>query len=149
MPQLKASFACALLTALCAAPAWAGCMIQTTAAAFPAYSALSASNDLGSGSLSLHCDSADSVLVALTAGDGGSFNPRTMASSTGSTSLNYNLYSDSARMNIWGDGTSYPAVTILFGQGAPVATPVYAQIFARQDVAPGKYTDTVVVNYSF
>lgn len=146
---MRASIAFALLSFLCTAKAWAGCNINTTAVSFPAYSALSAGNDLGSGSLALSCDGPDTVVIALTAGGGGSFNPRAMTLAGGSSKLNYNLYSDSARTSIWGDGTTYPVVTIVYGNAPPPAIPVYAQIFAGQDVAPGKYMDTITVNYSF
>ncbi|WP_407809904.1 spore coat protein U domain-containing protein, partial [Staphylococcus aureus] len=62
--------------------------------------------------------------------------------------LNYNLYTDNARTIVWGDGTggtskvSTPLNGLL---SFSVSVPVYGRIPARQWVAAGPYSDSVVV----
>ncbi len=65
------------------------------------------------------------------------FTTRKMAA--GKSRLNYNLYTTSARSNVWGDGTG-GSWTVT---GSKLT--VYASIPGRQVVSPGNYSDTVVV----
>ena len=71
------------------------------------------------------------------------YNPRTMLS--GANTLNYNLYFNAARTNIWGDGT---AGTVVWARNVNRNTnynrTVFGRIPAGQDAAAGAYTDTIV-----
>jgi spore coat protein U-like protein len=68
----------------------------------------------------------------------------------GSQRLNYNLYLDTTRAIIWGDGTGNTQVYVNSSTpGSLVTVTIYGHIPARQDVSAGVYTSTVtaVVNF--
>lgn len=85
-----------------------------------------------------------------------SFNPRQMAS--GAYRLNYNLYADSARGTIWGDGTggtsTVPGTVQLPALGIIVTrymdNTVYGRIPGSQTtVHAGSYIDTITVTVTY
>ena len=90
--------------------------------------------------------------VIIGAGISGNQLARTL-SAGGSGVLNYNLYRDAARTQIWGDGTP-PTVIVTgsrTGRGRPTfyIYPVYARIFANQAPDPGIYGDNLLVTVLF
>ena len=124
------------------------CTIATGGVAFGVYDVFSASPVDSAGSVTYQCTLGASIVVQLGTGSAGAFNPRTMRRS--GEPLNYNLYRDAARTQVWGNGTSGTSthtdfVTILF----PVVVPVYARIFAGQNVTVGSYSDSVVATIVF
>lgn len=76
---------------------------------------------------------------------------RTLVS--GADILNYNLYRDAARTQIWGDGT--PPTFVVTGSRASVGRPtinvhsLYGRIFAAQNPNPGTYADNMLVTVIF
>jgi spore coat protein U-like protein len=81
----------------------------------------------------------------------GSNAPRQMAS--GANRMNYNLYRDSGRSQVWGQsaGVDTSGVTIIGipNNGAKSGTIViYGRIPAQQNVAAGAYSDTVQLTIS-
>jgi spore coat protein U-like protein len=103
------------------------------------------------GSFTYTCSSARArpVEIWLSTGNGGSFNPRAM--SKGADTLAYNLYSDSTRSTIWGDGTGgFASVnSVPTGSAHGASLTVYGRIGAGQWVAPGAYSDTITVTLNF
>jgi spore coat protein U-like protein len=147
-----------LLLALCI-PAHAAvtCSVTTNSVAFGAFPAPNPSNVDSIGSISVTCsgdpNSGASPAVTLSQGNGGAFNPRTMAN--GTYNLNYNLYSDSTYTTIWGDGTSGTGTvsgTInawpTGGNGSTNFT-VYGRIPANQNLVPGTYNDVITVTVTY
>ena len=67
--------------------------------------------------------------------------------------INYNLFRDAARTQIWGDGT--PPTFVVSGvrtsQGRPTLYnyPVYGRLYANQSPNPGVYGDSLVVTVLF
>lgn len=130
------------------------CNMSTTGIAFGVYDPLSGSNLDSSGTLRLTCTrglldaSTVSYRITLSAGNSASTTERILMSS-GNT-LMYNLYSDSARTNVWGNDVNAPSGTItygllgtiLFGTASRDLT-VYGRVFANQLVAAGAYGDTL------
>jgi spore coat protein U-like protein len=96
----------------------------------------------GSSPLSLNCPSGQGYQVLLNQGQssGGSETVRQMTS--GGTTLNYGLYQNASRTNNFGNssGTGYYPGN---GTGATQSIPIYPQLAAGQNVAPGTYTDIV------
>ncbi len=92
-----------------------------------------------------------SYTVDFNAGNSGSYASRQMNNS--GYRLNYNLYTDSALTQIWGNGASGTShvsdgyTLNLFSQSRNYT--VYGQIPALQVVAPGAYTDTLQVTVTF
>ena len=80
---------------------------------------------------------------------------RQMAS--GTTRLRYNLFEDSARSAIWGDGFNSTVVATGgmtvgpgAGNGIRIAThTLYGRIPGLQDVLPGHYADTLVLTLNY
>ncbi len=89
--------------------------------------------------------------ILLSAGTSGSFTTRYMAQ--GASHLNYNLYTNSSRSIVWGDGTGGTS-TVADGYlvGLLLVTrnyPVYGRLAALQNVLPGLYADTIVVTVNY
>jgi spore coat protein U-like protein len=68
-----------------------------------------------------------------------------MRSSEGDFSLDYNLYRDSARTEIWGDGTGSTFIRGGVGTGVPAQFNLYGRIPGRQNVKADIYNDSVIV----
>ena len=71
----------------------------------------------------------------------------------GTEALNYNLYRDAARTQIWGDGNppTYVVSGVRASRGRPTFYdfPVYGRIFANQAPNPGTYNDNLLVTVLF
>ena len=144
-----------LLTAtaaiIAAATAEAACTITTTAVGFGTYNVFTASPDDATGQITYRCTAPRPPLVTIQLDKGGAptFNPRQMRQ--GSEILNYNLYLDSTRTTIWGDGTggsqTYTRSNPPTNQNINVN--VFGRIPAGQDVSAGGYSATVTATIFF
>ena len=156
--SLSRFLAALLLLGLAAAgPAQAGtCTFNTGGVLvnFGAYSAAGSDVD-ATGTVQFTCipDAlALQVLVAYTVsidsgtGNPASFNPRKLK--FGANALNYNLFTDPARLSIFGNGS--PGTAPVSGNCAAVCTTtVYGRVFAGQSGPAGGYADEVVVTLDF
>ncbi len=129
----------------------AACTISTTAVNFGTYNVFAATADDGTGQITFRCTVPRPPVVTIQLDKGGSasFNPRQMRK--GSEILSYNLYLDSTRTTIWGDGTGGSQT---FTQSNPalsqnVNVTVYGRIPASQDVSAGAYSATVTATIFF
>jgi spore coat protein U-like protein len=126
------------------------CTISVTSVAFGSYNVFTTTPQDSTGTITYRCNAAAAnISIALSDGSNGTFSPRTMRN--GTEVLDYNLYQNAARTNIWGDGTGG---TSIYAQVNPqnnqnVSVTVYGRIPAQQDVSAGNYTDTVsaVINF--
>lgn len=122
-----------------------------TALAFGAYDPSATAPTDSTGAFTYSCTSSRSrpVIVALSTGNGGSFNPRQM--SNGVDQLAYNLYSDTQRTVIWGDGTggSQTVSTVPQGSAHGATLTIYGRIGPGLWVTPGAYADTIVVTLNY
>src|SRR6266852_470073 len=86
------------------AEAAASCTISVTGVSFGAYDVFSATALDSTGTITYRCSgSARNISVTLSTGAANSFTPR--ATSSGTDTLTYNLFTDAAHSTIWGDGT--------------------------------------------
>jgi len=144
-----------VLVVACSRPAAAqgagnSCTISTTAVAFGAYDVFNSSPVTSTGTVVFRCGSAvQSISIALSSGQSGSYSPRRLAG--GGETLSYNLYRDAARTVVWGDGSSG---TQAYVNGNPpkntdVTLTIYGEVPASQDVRAGSYGDTLmaIVNW--
>ena len=132
-----------------AARAAISCTIAAVGVSFGTYNVFATSPLDSTGSITYTCVSiknSDRVTIDISRGSGSSFNPRQMFRS--GEALGYNLYMDSARTQIWGDGTS--------GTSHPNFKPlpldtliIYGRITAGQDASAGNYSDTVIATINF
>jgi len=74
-------------------------------------------------------------------------------SAGGGNFLNYNLYRDPARTQIWGDGTppSFVVTGARTSVGRPTINvhPLYGRVFSGQTPNPGSYADNLLVTVLF
>lgn len=101
--------------------------------------------------LTVTCSNTTPYAVSLNAGAnaGGAsnFTARTMKS--GSNTLGYQLYLDSGRTTVWGDGTASSSTKSGTGSGSAQSLTVYGRIPSLAAVVPGTYTDTVTVTITY
>ncbi len=137
-----------------ALPSKAACTVSTTGIAFGVYDPAAAAAKDVTGTITLSCDILSGLggyQITLSQGTSGGYGSRRMRSSTGQ--LAYQLYVDSARTAIWGNGSSntsfITSIVPLALLGGTVDVPVYARIPAKQSVTQGSYTDTIIVTVSY
>jgi spore coat protein U-like protein len=124
------------------------CNVVTTPVNFGYYDLFSITDLNSTGSITVTCNApiqnpAVPVRLDLTAGSSGSFALRRMVSTSGGR-LNYNLYSDAAKTMILGDGTGGSVnLSSVISKTAPWKITIYGRIPARQNVAPGVYSDSL------
>jgi spore coat protein U-like protein len=145
--------ACALALAAPLAAA-ATCSVTATTLAFGTYNPLNGSATDSTSTITVSCTkgaaSTETVnyTIALSTGSG-TYTNRTMSS--GAQTLNYNLYTATARTTVWGNGTS-PTATIAASFSLTTASPtqnrahtVYGRMAAAQNAAAGSYSTTTPV----
>ncbi|HWE25772.1 MAG TPA: spore coat U domain-containing protein, partial [Myxococcales bacterium] len=135
---------CLLLPA--AAPAAPSCTNLTATLTFgPAgYDVFSPADMTQVGSISYKCPPPLAPVVSLSASANGAYRPRQMTS--GSNTLNYDLYFDAAMTVVWGVGADSQSVP---AGGGTSTVPLYGRVFALQDSAVGNYSDTITVTFNF
>ncbi len=145
----------ALLAAGVAIPAHATCALcscTVTAApmSFGAFAPTNNSNLDAVANIDVACTGTTalaSIEIRLNQGQNGTFASRKLRS--GADLLGYNIYSNAARSQIWGDGSgAYASVTVSNGLGLLTwnsSTPAYGRINAAPTASPGAYSDAIVV----
>jgi spore coat protein U-like protein len=119
---------------------------------FAAYDVFSGTPDDAVGSVTYLCTKVGgaSVTIDLSTGGSGTYSPRSMTRA-GVEALDYNLYRDTTRTQIWGNATGG---TFRYGPTVPpnntnVLVNIYGRIPAGQDKSAGIYTDTIVATINF
>ncbi|RDS79325.1 SCPU domain-containing protein [Dyella monticola] len=120
------------------------CSATTTGVSFGTYDPFASAPLDSTGSVSVTCSASTSYIVALSAGQG-SFASRTMSS--GAHLLAYNLYTDTLRTTVWGDGSG--STTTVPGSGTSASYTVYGRVPALQNAYVGAYSDSIIVTVSF
>jgi spore coat protein U-like protein len=114
-------------------------------------STLASNHDAASVGDNITCSFADSYTIAMNVGTGGgTYATRTLAN--GANTLDFNVYSDSARTTIWGDGSGGSAVLTKTSTGGGVADPidVYSRVLGGQTGKPeGTYSSTITATATF
>lgn len=104
--------------------------------------------------LAVTCTKGAPFTLALSAGSGGTLVQRLMT--MGTNQLQYNLYTTAAHQTVWGDGTQGSATVAGVGHGftesGAITETVYGQLpdsAANVNLAPGLYTDTIMVTVAY
>ncbi|MFB9059440.1 MULTISPECIES: Csu type fimbrial protein [Sphingobium] len=125
------------------------CAVSANPLNFGNYDPTSATPLDATTNLSVLCTVGTSFTVGLNAGaaSGATVTARRMVN--GANILNYALYREAARTNIWGNtpGTDMPPATT--APILPTALTVYGRIPAGQNVPAGGYADTVTVTVNY
>jgi len=130
------------------------CTVTTAGISFGNYDPLSQVDNGSTGTIRVFCtlilSLAGSFTIDLSTGSSGSYSQRTLKN--GASSLAYNLFSDSAYGQIWGNGTggstqvsqSFTSLLIV-----DRSFTVYGRIPAGQNVSAGAYADTIIVTVTY
>lgn len=160
-PVFGACLAAAAALACPDAQAAADCAASTIPVAFGAYDPLATAPLDSAGRVTVVCTytaggtSQVSFIASLSPGNSGTYTQRRLRD--GTAFLLYNLYSDTARSLIWGDGrngTTAASGSFTIGPGVgnrrrEANFAVYGRIPAQQDVLPGNYSDSIIVTLTF
>jgi spore coat protein U-like protein len=126
------------------------CTITSTTLAFSDYDPLvvNATTPLdANGSVTVRCTKGTTSTIGLDLGLSASGAIRRM--SGGGDFLQYQLYKEAARTNVWGNsGADLLDPGASPSMAARVVT-VYGRVFAGQDVTSGGYSDTIVATITF
>ena len=124
------------------------CSVSATDLAFGNYNPISGSALDGATSISVTCTNGTSYNVGISAGGGAGATIASRKMTNGANTLNYTLYRDSGRTNVWGDTV---ATDTLLGSGSGAAQPidVYGRIPGGQAAPFGGYTDTVTITVTY
>ena len=145
-----------------AALAAMNCTVSATGVAFGVYDPVLTVPDDTTGTIAVTCvytgpGGADDTnySVALSTGGSQSYLPRRLAA--GAARMNYNLFRDAGRTQVWGNGTGGTSLVtgnIKVGPGAgnnsrTVNHTVFGRIPAQQDPDAGNYADSILVTLTF
>jgi len=124
------------------------CVVSATDLNFGNYASGAGSPLLGTTLVQPTCTPGTTYNIALNGGSAGGtiYGGRQMAS--GANKLNYQLYRDSARANIWGNTIGTDTVQDT-GTGVAKSHTVYGTIPAAQAIPAGNYQDTITVTVTF
>ena len=128
----------------------ANCTVSTSPLSFGNVNPISGSNADASGGITVTCTNGTAWTAAagVGGGTGASFASRKMSS--GGNLLSYNIYTDSGRSTVWGDGTGSTATLGNTGSGVAQSVTVYGRVPSGQGtVPPGSYADTVAVTVTY
>jgi spore coat protein U-like protein len=102
----------------------------------------------GSSMIAVSCTKNAPYYVGLDAGSATGATVTTRKLTSGTQTLNYALYSNSARTTNWGNtiGTDTTTGT---GTGTNQSLTVYGQIPANQSLIPGTYSDTITATITY
>lgn len=132
------------------------CSISASAINFGGYAPQSGTATDATGTTTVTCSAlvlglAVAYEIQLSTGGSGSYAPRYMIS--GANHLNYNIYSNASRTQVWGDttgGTVSVSDNYLLSVSPTVKNyTTYGRIWASQNVAAGSYTDSIVATVIF
>ncbi len=126
----------------------AQCLINSASTLnFGTQGVLSANVDQTS-AIQVQCTNTTPYNIGLDAGTGAGATVTTRKLTGGGATINYSLYSDSARTSVWGNtiGTNTVAST---GTGAAQSFTVYGRIPSQTTPAPATYTDTITVTVTY
>lgn len=124
---------------------WAACTVVVQPVLFGNYDVFNSVDLDSTGLVDVTCDSvADSYSIALSTGMG-SYGQRKMMQ--GIYALNYNLYTNSGRTTVWGDGTA--GTNTVNGSGLFASFSVYGRVTAQQSARVGAHSDNLVLTLTF
>lgn len=128
------------------------CTITAGALAFGTYDTIAGAQVDGSATVTVACTKGASTTVTLgqgqNAGSGSTDAAPIRRMVSGVNFLSYALYSDSTRLQTWGN-TALTGKAYVAASSASTALTVYGRIAASQDVPAGSFSDVVVATITF
>jgi len=157
-----ASLSCLALAACLSTPdarASTTCTVSTAGVNFGLYDPVSPVPNDTAGNVTVSCSNTPppgnatiAYAIALSPGSSGSVAGRRLSS--GNSHMPYNLYTSASYSEVWGDGSAGGALVggalrVTGRRTLSAIHTIHGRIPARQDPAPGSYTDTIVVSLVF
>jgi spore coat protein U-like protein len=127
------------------------CSITGAALDFGTYDPFASGADNNTGFVSVQCNGSINAKLSLSVGNGAgaSYSAGRKMTRAGGATLLYNLYANSARTQVFGDGSRNSVTVDIHGYNN-LDQPIYGRIPALQtSVAPGNYVDIVLVTISY
>jgi spore coat protein U-like protein len=154
-PALKwLAAACFLALPLSAHALLATCTVATTGIVFPAYASPGSTDADSTGDVAVTCSALvaglGSYTISVSTGAGTYANRKL---SSGANFLNYNMFTDTGRTIVWGDGTA--STQTVSDNYLILVTPTvrhytaYGRVPGSQNKPAGTYTDTVTVTVTY
>lgn len=132
----------------------ANCTVAGTGIVFPTYVSPGGGNADSSGTIGVTCTGLGLLVtytIQLSSGSG-SFAHRTLVFAS-VNALAYNMYTDTTRLTIWGDGTAGTSTvsdSYLLSIGPNLKNyTVYGRVPAGQNQPAGTYTDQITITITF
>lgn len=122
---------------------YADCNISIPTVSFGIYNPVASSDTMSSSSINVSCSPTTTYTLSLQTGQSGNFTARYLQGSE--DKLGYNLYLDSGRNAIFGDGNNN---SYNYSGSAP-SVPIYGKIPGSQHVQAGSYSDIISLQLSF
>lgn len=127
----------------------ANCSVSTSAVAFGNVNPQGANVD-ATGGLTVTCSNGTAWAASAGVGSGAGATLAVRRMTAGADTLNYALYTDSNRTNLWGDGTASTVTITGTGNGSAQNSVIYGRVPTGQvTVPPGSYADTVAITVSY
>lgn len=128
------------------------CDVSSNGLAFGVYSPTSTANRDAIGSILINCNGSIRAELRLSVGNGAAASyagGRKMTRSGGTGTLNYNLYANAHRTQVFGDGTD-TSVTRQIESNKSFSQPVFGRIpGAQRATLSGSYFDTVIITIQY
>ena len=96
----------------------------------------------------VQCTNTTPYNIGLDAGTGAGATVATRNMTSGAATINYSLYTNSARTTVWGNTVGTDTVSAT-GNGAAQSYTVYGRVPTQSTPAPATYTDTIAVTVTF
>ena len=122
------------------------CGLNGSALGFGSYTSGQAENLDASGNITFTSCPAGTLTFELDGGQSGNASARSLSNGSGG-SLGYQLYTDSARSDMWGSGGDANSMLLVVPGSGSIS--VYGRIPGGQTTAAGSYTDTVNITLTF
>lgn len=103
----------------------------------------------GSVAITATCTVGTPYTLALNAGTGSGATVAARRMTSGSDTLNYLLYRDAGRTQLWGDGTAGTSTQGASGTGLSQTVTIYGRVPASASAAVGVYADLVTVTATY
>ncbi len=125
------------------------CTISAANLVFPDYDPFAAADTTGTSTVTLTCSKNTSYSVTLSPGSSTTFPATRTMKGTGTHTIDYNIFTEVAHTNVWGDSSGGVAVANFAPSKAPFNLTMYGNITLGQDVYVDNYSDSITATVTF
>lgn len=101
----------------------------------------------GNGNIELRCTPGTAAKITMNSGlNSSSINTRKMKLTTGTATLDYQLYTSSTRQTVWNDTVG---VSVIFNADVTQSIPIFGRIPVQMTPTSGSYSDQITITVSY